>query len=56
MGIVELDGMHTYISSKKTIAGSGLLLIAMKKKFSTAKWVLETQQTESDEKPFQDKT
>lgn len=27
--VVELDEMHTYIGSKKTIAGSGLLLIEM---------------------------
>ncbi len=37
--IVELDEMHTYISQKKTIAGSGLLLIEMEKNSSTAYWV-----------------
>ena len=36
--IVELDEMHTYISHKKTIAGSGLLLIEMGKNSSTAYW------------------
>jgi transposase len=37
--VVELDEMHTYIGSKKTIAGSGLLLIEMENVSSTAKWV-----------------
>ena len=37
--IVELDEMHTYISQKKVIAGSGLLLIEMGKSSSTAYWV-----------------
>ncbi len=37
--VVEMDEMHTYIGSKKTIAGSGLLLIEMQKDPSTAKWV-----------------
>ena len=27
--IIEMDELHTYIGSKKTIAGSGLLLIGM---------------------------
>lgn len=36
--VVEIDEMHTYIRSKKTIAGSGLLLIEMAKGSSTAKW------------------
>jgi transposase len=39
--VVELDEMHTYIQSKKTIAGSGLLSIEMGKSSSTAKWVVE---------------
>jgi hypothetical protein len=34
--------MHTYIGSKKTIAGYGLLLIDMGNGFSTAKWVPAT--------------
>jgi len=34
--IVEIDEMHTYIGSKKTIVGSGLLLIEMEKNSSTA--------------------
>ena len=42
--VVELDEMHTYIGSKKTIAGSGLLLIAMERDSSTAKWARATQQ------------
>ena len=37
--IVELDEIHTYISQKKIIAGSGLLLIEMGKNSSTAYWV-----------------
>ena len=36
--VVELDEMHTYISQKKIIAGSGLLLIEMGKNSSTAYW------------------
>jgi transposase len=41
--VVEMDEMHTYIGSKKTMAGSGLLLIEMGSDFSTAKWVPATQ-------------
>jgi transposase len=37
--IVEMDEMHTYIGSKKTIAGSGWLLIEMGNDFSIALWV-----------------
>ncbi len=37
--VVELDEMHTYIGSKKTIVGSGLLLIDMANASSTALWV-----------------
>ena len=40
--VVEMDEMHTYIGSKKTIAGSGLLLIEMQNDSSTAKWVPAT--------------
>ena len=29
--VIEMDEMHTYVGSKKTIAGSGLLLIDMAK-------------------------
>ena len=42
--VIELDEMHTYIGSKKTIAGSGLLLIEMARNLSTAKWVPATRQ------------
>jgi len=35
--VVELDEMHTYIGSKKTTVGFGLLLIEMGKNLSTAK-------------------
>lgn len=37
--VMELDEMHSYIGSKKNIAGYGLLLIDMEKDFSTAYWV-----------------
>ena len=37
--VVEMDEMHTSVGSKKTIAGSGLLLIAMENASSTALWV-----------------
>jgi transposase-like protein len=40
--LVEMDEMHTYIGSKKTIAGYGLLLIDMANDSSTAKWVPAT--------------
>ena len=42
--VVEIDEMHTYISSKKTIAGSGLLLIDMGKNSSTAYWATVARQ------------
>lgn len=55
--VVEMDEMHTYIGSKKTIAGSGLLLIEMGNDFSTAKWVPATQkQGESYGTPLKIKT
>ena len=37
--IMEIDEMHSYIGSKKTIAGYGLLLIEMKEDSSIAHWV-----------------
>jgi hypothetical protein len=37
-----MDEMHTYVGSKKTIAGYGLLLIEMGNASSTAKWVPAT--------------
>jgi len=40
--VVEMDEMHTYVGSKKTIAGYGLLLIDMGNASSTAKWVPAT--------------
>lgn len=39
--VVELDEMHSYISSKKTIAGSGLLLIDMGKDSSISLLAIE---------------
>jgi transposase len=38
--VIELDEMHSYIQSKKTIAGSGLLSIEMEKNSSIAKWAV----------------
>ena len=35
--VVEIDEMHTYIGSKKTTVGSGLLLIEMGSNLSTVK-------------------
>jgi transposase len=40
--VVEMDEMHTYIGSKKTIAGYGLLLIDRGNGSSTAKWTPAT--------------
>ena len=37
--VLEMDEMHSYIGSKKTISGFGLLLIDMEKDSSTAHWV-----------------
>ena len=37
--IVEMDEMHTYIGSKKTSAGSGLLLIVLGESSSSARLV-----------------
>ena len=34
--LTEIDEMHSYIGSKKTLAGSGLLLIDMQKNSSTS--------------------
>jgi transposase-like protein len=41
--VVELDEMHTYIGSKKTTVGYGLLLIDMDTGLSTVKLVQEGQ-------------
>ena len=38
IAVVEIDEMHSYIGQKKTISGSGLLLIDMEKDFSTSFW------------------
>ena len=37
--VMEIDEMHTYLGSKKTISGYGLLLIEMRKNSSIAYWV-----------------
>jgi transposase len=44
--VVEMDEMHTYIGSKKTTVGYGLLLIDMAKDSSTALLAQEEQQQE----------
>ena len=46
--VVEIDEMHSYISSKKTFAGYGLLLIDMGKGSSTARWAIVEQKPESN--------
>ncbi len=45
--VIELDEMHTYIGSKKTIAGSGLLLIDMENNSSIVKLVPAIQKQRS---------
>ena len=42
--VVELDETHSYIGSKKTIAGYGLLLIDMGKNSSTSLLATEAQE------------
>jgi transposase-like protein len=37
--VIEIDEMHSYIGSKKILAGYGLLLIDMNESSSTAYWV-----------------
>jgi transposase len=44
--VVEIDEMHTYIGSKKTTVGSGLLLIDMGNDSSIAKLALGEQRQE----------
>ena len=44
--VVEMDEMHTYIGSKKTIAGSGLLLIVLGESSSSARLVHAAQRPE----------
>lgn len=41
--VTELDEMHSYIGSKKTLAGSGLLLIDMQKNSSTSLLAIDQQ-------------
>jgi Transposase and inactivated derivatives len=41
--VVEIDEMHTYIGTKKTTRGFGLLLIELGENSSTAKLVVEQQ-------------
>ena len=45
--VVEIDEMHSYISSKKTTVGYGLLLIDMEKGLSIACWATAGQQPEN---------
>ena len=42
--MMEIDEMHSYIGSKKTISGYGLLLIDMENDSSTSFWVKGTEQ------------
>ena len=48
ISIVELDEMHTYIGNKKNIAGSGLLLIELRKSSSTALLAVEEQKLDKN--------
>ena len=47
LDVVEIDEMHTYVASKKTTVGYGLLLIDMAKNSSTAYLVTVPQQPEN---------
>ena len=44
--VVEMDELHTYIGSKKTTVGFGLLLIEMESSSSTAYWAPVAQKRE----------
>lgn len=44
--IVEMDEMHTYLGSKKTLAGYGLLLIGLGESSSSARLAQGTRQRE----------
>ena len=44
--VIEIDEMHTYVGSKKTTVGYGLLLIEMGSDSSTVKLALEEQRQE----------
>ncbi len=46
--VVEIDEMHTYVGSKKTTVGSGLLLIDIVKNSSTLTLVQETLKQEKN--------
>jgi transposase-like protein len=46
--VIEVDEMHTYVGSKKTSFGSGLLLIEMGTNSSIVKLVHEKQQPEKN--------
>ena len=48
INVVELDEMHTYIGSKKTTVGYGLLLIDMVTGLSTVKLAQEGQKLEKN--------
>ncbi len=51
--VVEIDEMHSYVGSKKTIAGYGLLLIDMGKGSSVAYWAPgELQRGKGSGKPW----
>ena len=48
INILEMDEMHSYITSKKTIVGYGLLLIEMGKGLSTAYWATAVQKLDKN--------
>ncbi len=47
ISIVEMDEMHTYIGNKQNIAGSGLLLIELRKSSSAALLAAEERKLEN---------
>ena len=46
--VTEIDEMHSYIGSKKTLSGSGLLLIDMQKNSSTSLLATDLQELEKN--------
>jgi transposase len=46
--VTEIDEMHSYIGSKKTLAGSGLLLIDMQRNSSTSLLAIDQLKLEKD--------
>ena len=46
--VTEIDEMYSYVGSKKTLAGSGLLLIDMQRNSSTSLLAIDQQKLEKD--------